>query len=308
MKFFLKKYSFIPALIILFTFLISSSLVKEGTYAGLKLWLFTVFPTLFPFILTTEIIKSTGGIEIISKIFHPIISKITGVSKDGAYPVVIGFLCGFPMGAKSVSDVLEKNKISSVEATYLLTFCNMLSPGFLSGYYCTQVLGGYFNSLSVLIILYLAQISTGLLFRQTLFRKYNFLSHSSNNAHISDTSFSLDTLLKNSLTGLLKIAGYIIIFSILCQYINRFITNTYINISLLSLSEITTGLNYLCIADVPIFHKVILGNIFIGFGGICGLFQTIEIIKKHKLPIRPYLFSRLVCAMFSLIYSLILTV
>lgn len=63
-------------------------------------------------------------------------NKVLGVSAAGAYAVIVGALCGYPVGAKITSDLYENHQISESEAKYLLTFTNHASPVFVRTYLC----------------------------------------------------------------------------------------------------------------------------------------------------------------------------
>lgn len=63
---------------------------------------------------------------------------LLGTSYYGTFAVLTGFLCGYPMGAKTTSDLLNVNKISRSEASYLLSFCNNTSPAFILSYVVAQ--------------------------------------------------------------------------------------------------------------------------------------------------------------------------
>ena len=50
----------------------------------------------------------------------------------GSYALLLGLICGYPMGAKLTADLFREGKITKSEAQYLLTFCNNPGPVFIS--------------------------------------------------------------------------------------------------------------------------------------------------------------------------------
>ena len=48
--------------------------------------------------------------------FGSFISYIFGVSKPSSYCILVGFLCGYPLGAKTVADFVRDGLISQEEA------------------------------------------------------------------------------------------------------------------------------------------------------------------------------------------------
>ena len=150
---------------------------EESLFAardGMKLWLNTLFPTLLPFLILTGILLHTKGIE---KFLSPLSffwEKLLGLTPCGAYVFLLGILCGYPMGAKLTSDLYQKNKISKKEASYLLTFSNNPSPGFLTAYVSQICLGGRTKAHEITGILLLANIMCMLFFRFIIYKNKTF--------------------------------------------------------------------------------------------------------------------------------------
>ena len=69
-------------------------------------------------------------------LLHPLLHRIYGTSRNGSYTIIMGFLCGFPMGAKTVDDLYARGMVTKREAEYLLAFCNNIGPV----YFCSFVL------------------------------------------------------------------------------------------------------------------------------------------------------------------------
>ena len=100
--------------------------VFSGAEEGLLLWFQIIFPTLFPFLVATSLLLSSGGLSLSAGIFGGVFRRIFRVSKNGTFAVLSGFLCGYPMGAKVTADLLRAGRISQDEARYLLS-CNSTS-------------------------------------------------------------------------------------------------------------------------------------------------------------------------------------
>ena len=65
-----------------------------------------------------------------SEALAPVWSHVFGISPSGAYALLLGLLCGYPMGTKITSDLYGCGRINRREAEYLLTFTNHASPVF----------------------------------------------------------------------------------------------------------------------------------------------------------------------------------
>ena len=106
----LKKIGFLNAgsltVFLFLAMLVSPDIVFTGAADGLLLWFNTIFPTLFPFMFITAILLKSGGLNIIANVLGKPLGKIFSVSAAGAFSVIAGFLCGYPMGAKVTADLI----------------------------------------------------------------------------------------------------------------------------------------------------------------------------------------------------------
>lgn len=103
---------------------------------GLELWFRNMIPSLLPFMILSGIMIRMNLTEKASMILFPVIRPIYRVRKNVCYAMLIGFLCGFPMGAKTVDDLYARGMVTKREAEYLLAFCNNIGPV----YFCSFVL------------------------------------------------------------------------------------------------------------------------------------------------------------------------
>lgn len=63
-----------------------------------------------------------------------LLENVFGLSPAGAYVLILGLLCGYPMGAKLAHDLYIDQQISRREGEYLLTFSCNASPAFIISY------------------------------------------------------------------------------------------------------------------------------------------------------------------------------
>ena len=110
------------------------ALISKSVKDGIALCLYTLVPALLPFMLIVNIMQKHDLCSQISYILKPILKIFFKISDNGCFAVIIGFICGYPMGAKTISDLYIHKKISFSEAAYLVTFCNNCSLSFLLNY------------------------------------------------------------------------------------------------------------------------------------------------------------------------------
>lgn len=113
----------------------------QGCTLGLTLWYTSVLPSLLPFFILSGLLIRTGAFRFLNRIFAPVLTRIFPVSSDGSYAILMGYLCGFPMGAKVIAELVAHQHISREEGSYLMVFCNNVSPAFFVNYICIAKLG-----------------------------------------------------------------------------------------------------------------------------------------------------------------------
>ena len=76
----------------------------------------------------------SGSVRIpLKKAITKAISFIFGTSENGSFAVLLGLVCGFPIGAKSALRLYGESRISHTELCHIMSFCNIPSPAFVCG-------------------------------------------------------------------------------------------------------------------------------------------------------------------------------
>ena len=91
------------------------------------------------------------GIELYSKLIGPIICTPLRLSKQCSLPLIISFLCGYPLGAKYSTDLYEKGFICEEEYIRLLNIASNVSPLFLLGSVATAMFNNSYVGYIMLI-------------------------------------------------------------------------------------------------------------------------------------------------------------
>lgn len=272
--------------------------VFSGAEDGLLLWFNTVFPTLFPFMLVSGLMMAGGGLSVISGFFGKVLGRIFAVSDSGAFAVLTGFLCGYPMGAKVAADLLRSGRITKSEGQYLLSFCNNTSPSFIINFVVWKTLGREDLLTPSLIILFGVPVFLSFFFRRLYLKgqRYFQASEGAQDTPGRTLDFSVfDTCMMDSFGAIVKVGGYIIAFSILLSLCRDIRDLPAVNYLLPSL-EITNGVVMLreSIRDLRLCYPLIIG--LTSFGGFCSVAQTECMLRGTGIPILPYLAQKLAAA------------
>ncbi len=98
---------------------------------GLSLCAKVVIPSLFPFMVISELLVSSGAGEAFGRLFSRIMKWLFGLSGAGVSALFLGSFCGFPVGARTAVALYDSGRISQSECEHLLTFTSNPSSAFL---------------------------------------------------------------------------------------------------------------------------------------------------------------------------------
>ncbi len=307
----MKKTIFTLCSILLFiAMLIFPSSTKNGAMTGLNLWLYTLLPTLLPFMIISGFIMETGGYKYISFILSPITRFIFGLSKNAGYAMFIGFLCGYPMGSKVTADMVKRKIISKDEGQLLLSFCNNVSPAFLTAILIRNILNLPSSiSLKLTLIMFLSPLLCGFII-SLFYRKYKFYNNTNTFSQPNKGSSLIDTCILQSFDNIFKLGGYIIIFSIINEMLFNFVSlglfSQLSGSTLSTILEITSGLNRLSSIQLDKYKLILYACSLTSFGGICAIAQTYSMIQNSGLSLPKYILSKILCAITTLLLIIML--
>ncbi len=315
----LHKNRLLKGLIVLFliAMLLFPTASYQGASTGLLLWFHNVLPNLLPFIIISNLMVRLNITKKISKLFYPILGKIFHVSCEGCYPIIIGFLSGIPMGAKSTADLVAENKIHKREGQFLFSMCNNASPMFIIGYIAITQLKLPQLKYVLFVIIYGSAILSAIIFRyfyhhftqKTSVHTTEAVTLNNQNKSIAAKRFTFDVLdgsIMNGFEIVTRIGGYIILFSIMAQIIKEIGPDTgFLKAFLMGIFEITTGINQICKADLETGTKIVLVAVLTSFGGFSGIAQTKSVLGDSRLSINSYIVVKLTSALIALILAFI---
>lgn len=300
-------------LLFLIVMLVFSDAAFRGASSGLLLWFHNVLPTLLPFIIVSNLIIRLNISKQISRFFHPFLGKLFHVSSEGCYPIVIGFLSGLPMGAKTSADLVIDNRISRQEGQFLFTMCNNASPMFIIGFIALTQLKLPDIKFALFVIIYGSAILSALIFRY-FFSPFIRLER----VHIQEaaidrsstyTRFSFDLVDRSIMNGfeiVTRIGGYIILFSIFAQIMKEALPGSgIVKAALMGIFEITTGISQICGTESDMKTKIVLITALTSFGGFSGMAQTKSVLQDSRLSINVYLFVKFISATIALLMGLL---
>lgn len=273
---------FVLILCLLFLLLIFHNETVAGTQSGLLLWYQILIPSLLPFILVTNALAETNAYQAAAVRFQ----KICPNRIYELIAIILGNLCGYPIGGKILNDFVKNRYITPVTANLILSLSSQASPMFLIGYVHLHIIKNEIPLPIFLIGIYLPVLLY-----------YPFIKSTKDREEMSANTFSshnfciTDTFLHAART-MVMIGMYVIIFSILLCILLPFCTHTIPKI-LLSFLEITTGLKLL--ESLAISHSLKLSLLcaLSSFGGLCSGFQILGVLDYNGANIKKYLLDKI---------------
>lgn len=266
---------------IVFLLLNFSSEISTGIKSGIALSMNVVIPSMFIFMIFSNIVINSPLKYIISKPFSLISRRLLKLSDNEMSILLLSLLGGYPIGARLLAGEVSKKQISSDKASKMLAFCVNGSPAFLINGIGLNLL----SSKTAGLYLYIAQVISTLLiaFIMSFFYKKDDIRF--DKADDSNDCKSLSGLIvmsvRDAISSMAIICGFTVAFCALMPIIGL-ATASFQELSVLikGLLEVTAGCAEICF--LPENLQIIFASIFISFGGICVQMQLRAILQLDK--------------------------
>lgn len=258
---------------------------------ALKLCATRLIPSLFPFMIISDMLIS-GSVQIpLKSAITKFIGYMFGTSEDGSFAVLLGLLCGFPIGAKSALRLYGENRISHAELCHVMSFCNIPSPAFICG-----TVGALFGSARLGGIMFcsilLSAVIMGIFGR--IFYKYTAISQKKTSPR-TDAVQSFTSAIASSSVVMLNVCAYVVFFSVIIGYVRLICEGlgvpSIIPLCLSGMLEISSGMAAGAEAGTNI--SPYLAAFFGGFSGLSVFFQIISLDKSNSIIKKAFVLEKL---------------
>ena len=268
---------------------------------GLSLCTRAIVPSLFPFMVLSELLVASGAGEWLSTPIARPLGKLLGLSRAGCCAVVLGMLCGFPVGARCAILSYQNGGLTRKECERTLACSSIPSSAFLISTVGTTL----WKDAKFGTRLYLSAILSALLSGIFLYalQKRRDKGQKSNRAYLpSNIRFEVGMLpssIKNATLNTLLVCAYVVFFSTLTGTVGlilgRFRADETTHAILASLLELSGGVSAAsALADRP--FALVLTGAAVGWSGISVHCQILSLCDGLELSTRPYLIAKLLQA------------
>lgn len=304
------------------------------TKKSITLWSSCILPSLLPFFIATELLQYTNINYFFKKFFHNFMKPLFNVPGEGAYAFIMGIISGYPIGAKIVSNLYESNICTKQEANRLIAFTNNSSPLFIIGTVGILLYKSSFIGILLFVTHLLSSIIVGILLNffsrknktitinSILNSKINtYTNKKLNTENFKDIGNILSKSIKNAISLVFVIGGFVVIFSIILSILNELhffdiisyflsnfgISTIYCKSFISGIIELTNGVQLISqINTKTISINIILTAFLLGFGGISIMLQVYSIISKYNLSIKFYILGKILQGELAAIFTSLL--
>lgn len=285
----------------------------EGARIGLNLCFNVIIPSLFPFFVLSSLVVDLGLAAWLGRALEPVMRPLFRVSGPCASAVALGFVGGYPVGARTALSLYENGLCTRTEAERLLAFCNNSGPAFILG----VVGAGVFASSKVGVLLYLVHAVASLLVG-LLFRFYGGANEekpytrSRSTGQISAVRFSaaFTGSVTRSFQNTLSICAFVVFFSVVIQLLSSFgalstlagglcmvlaplgVSEEWASRLLTGLLEISSGVWSLS-GTGALAGRISMAAFMLGWAGISVHCQVLSFLGDSGLSVRTYLTGKL---------------
>lgn len=300
-------------LFVVFEILTSSESIMETVGFSFGVWKNNIFPSLFPFFVLSHILINYGFVELVGELFKPFMRlfKLKGVS---AFVFIMSLVSGFPSNAKYVRELYISGLINEYEGSKILTFTYFSNPLFVLGTVSIMFLNNKEIGILILFCHYIGNIIVGFLFRNyyvsqnfdgsVSFKKAILEMHKKRLSNNKSFGGIVSEALLNGINTLLLIFGVVTFFLVVTTIIDNNIgLPKYYQSILNGIFEMTQGLKYVSLLDIPLKIKGTLSVLFISFGGLSVHMQILSILSDTKIKYFPFLVARVIhCCISALLF------
>lgn len=275
---------------------------------GIEVSVTRLIPSLFPFLVVSSLLLSSGLGRLIGKTAGKPLCALLGISGEGACAVLLGFICGFPVGAKCAYSLLGEGKIEKRECERLLAICSIPSPAFVIGVIGEDVLGSRSDGVWLWLICGASVLCVGIFLR--LVSPLPTTPTADSTVCVARKNFStlFTSSVREGAESMLYVCAFVIFFSAflgaLDAVISPFSLPRTARALLFGFFELTSG--SLEISALEEGSRFAICALTAGWSGLSVHFQTMAICSGERPSFKPFILSHAARAVIGYLVALLL--
>lgn len=303
---------------------------------GLSIWWDVLFPSLFPFLVLSELLLGFGIVHFLGTLLNPLMRPLFRVPGSGGFVFAVSCASGYPTGAKLTAQLWEQKLVTREEGERLVAFTTSSDPIFMIG----AVSVGFFHNTSIAPILvashYAAAFLVGVLMRfhgrgaspqpsesptvqeehHSRFLRAIYAMHEARQADGRTFGELLRHAVSSSLRLIIIVGGLVVFFSVIMELLVQtgslgiLYTLTEQGLQLAGLPpslshslvgglfEVTLGAKEAgaAAASTPLIFKVAAASFVLSWGGLSVHAQIMSVLSSTPMRYGPFLLARAIHA------------
>ena len=258
-----------------------------GVSRGLSLCTAVLIPSLFPFLILSAFTVKAGVFDYIGTRLRRPVKWLFGLPGCAAGAVIIGWIGGYPAGAATIAQLLDRDAVTPQEGRRMLRFCVSAGPAFTVGAVGAGMLGSRQFGLMLWAAQTAAALLIGLVWRGC---PQNDRVSSLPPAHESVGTALVDAV-SAACRSLLTVCGFAVLFTTLLTLAEPYLAG-WQRVALPIIGEVSSG----CLKAVAIgggWTPFWIG-FAVGWGGLSVHCQISAILRQYRLVDRSFFAARLI--------------
>ena len=296
---------FVPTFVflILAALLISPARYFASVQKGVLLFSSSVLPSMLPYFFFTKVLTATGCVTALAGTLGKPIGRFYRTDPIAAYPLLMSFLSGYPVGARVLADVYEKGLVCKEDAVRAASFCSTSGSMFVLGSVGAVILKDAGAGAVILAAHYLGAVLNGLFYRG---KKRERAALTLPPLQTSDALLS--EAMYESVLSLALVGGFIAISNLLGDVTFDLLAkagaggaldHTTLGAFFYSIFEVTRGCVEFSLLGVKRVWTAAFCCFAVSFGGLSVLLQSIAFLGKTGLKFSKFLLMKLTQAALS---------
>ncbi len=261
---------------------------------GLDLCAQRVIPSLFPFAVLSALFVDVGGADLLGRFVGRYVSMLFGVSREAAFAVMAGMLCGFPVGAITAVKLYKKGSIGEKELQRLLMISSIPGSAFLVSAVGISVWSSRPFGTALYLIQILSATLIGIVLRFASPLEIQDRAPTKNRSHGDGISLFCDSV-GDCAYSMLRICGFVLFFTsavgTLCAVLEDMGLPADFKIPILGFFEMTGALS---LTPELGRHGAVWAAFFVGWSGLSVHFQIMSVCRGISVSYRPYFAAKAV--------------
>lgn len=269
------------------TLIIFPTQCRNGATNAVFLCIQVLIPSLFPFMVLSGFMVSSGISSKIPKFFTKPVSVLYDLPRECTSVILLSLIGGYPVGASGIKALYCKKAISEMQAQRMAMFCVASGPGFLVTYLGTVMLSNTKVGYILLISQTISVLMLGLVARFVINNGSSEKEEAESHSPMS-IGEALTEAVSTGIKSCVGMCSLVVLFGVLCEVFIFIFENGPKIKSLVALIEITNGTKILAEG-----YPVVIISFACGFGGLCVHFQIFQQLKGICIPKGKFYFFRI---------------